>query len=241
MWEQEESGRVRHPFEPIVLATTLALIPVLIIENDAKSDAWQTFAVVANWLIWVVFAAELTLILAVAQRKGAALRAHWLDAAVVFVTIPFYGQLLSSLRLVRLVRLLRVLRTGVLLGRTLQAERRISSGESFRYIALATVLLVVVAGAAQATVNEGEFATLWDGVWWAFVTVTTVGYGDLYPSTVPGRLIGIALMLMGIAFLAVLTGTIASHFVRTDSDPQRDEIIASLQRIEADIAELKAR
>jgi hypothetical protein len=64
----------------------------------------------ANWLIWLVFAAELTLVLIVSEKKRAALRAHWLDAAIVVVTIPLYATLLASIRLLRLVRLLRLLR-----------------------------------------------------------------------------------------------------------------------------------
>src|SRR5829696_6472046 len=100
MWEQSESGRVKHPFEPVILAATLLMIPVLVIQYDATSDGWQTFASAANWAIWVVFAAELAFVLTVAPRKRAALRAHWLDTAIVFVTIPLYSELLASLRLV---------------------------------------------------------------------------------------------------------------------------------------------
>jgi hypothetical protein len=80
MWQPDESGRVQTPLEPAVLSATLLLIPVLILENDAEGG-WLTFASVANWLIWSLFAIELGMILIVAQRKGAALRAHWLDVA----------------------------------------------------------------------------------------------------------------------------------------------------------------
>jgi hypothetical protein len=52
MWHQDESGRVHTPFEPVVLAATLALIPILIIESDATSAGWQRFVDVANWVIW---------------------------------------------------------------------------------------------------------------------------------------------------------------------------------------------
>ena len=89
MWKQDESGRVHTPFEPVILVATLALIPVLIIEADATSDGWQTFARVANWVIWGVFLLELSAVLIVASRKRAALRAHWLDVAIVVLTIPF--------------------------------------------------------------------------------------------------------------------------------------------------------
>jgi voltage-gated potassium channel len=80
---------------------------------------------------------------------------------------------------------------------------------------------------------------MWDGVWWAVVTVTTVGYGDLYPTDVEGRIIGIALMLLGIGFIAVLTGTIASQFIQNDTNSS--EMLETLRRIETDVAELKGR
>lgn len=229
-----------HPFEPFILAATLLMIPVIIIQRDATSDGWQTFAWVANWGIWAVFAGELAFILVVAPRKLAALRAHWLDVVLVVVTIPFFGRLLSSLRAARLVRLLRLVRASVIIGRALQAERRLSSVATFRTVGLATVFLVVIAGAVQAEVDQQEFKTFWDGVWWAMVTVTTVGYGDLYPTNVPGRLIAIVLMFTGIGFLAVLTATISSRFVKSDRQDETSEILRLLRQLETDVADLKA-
>jgi hypothetical protein len=52
VWHQDESGRVHTPLEPVVLAATLALVPVLIVEADATSNGWQTFALASNWVIW---------------------------------------------------------------------------------------------------------------------------------------------------------------------------------------------
>jgi hypothetical protein len=155
VWTQDESGRVRTPLEPLVLAATLVLIPVLILEN-ATTGAWQTTAFIGNWLIWAVFAFELVAVLVVANRRGAALRAHWLDVAVVALTVPLYGQLLSSLRFFRFLRLLRAV---AVISRAIQAERRLTSTSMFRVVALLTVFLVVVAGAAQATFDTNEFPT----------------------------------------------------------------------------------
>src|SRR4051812_46404524 len=109
MWKQDESGRVHTPLEPVVLAATLGLIPVLIIEADAKSSGWQQFVGVANWIIWSVFVLELVTVLVVAPRKLAALRAHWLDVAIVVLTIPLLSKALAWLRLARLLRLARFL------------------------------------------------------------------------------------------------------------------------------------
>jgi voltage-gated potassium channel len=66
-----------------------------------------------------------------------------------------------------------------------------------------------------------------------------VGYGDLYPTTVGGRIIAMLLMMVGIGFLAVLTATIAARFIQTDTSS--DEVLKTLHKIEKDIAELKAR
>ena len=86
VWEQQDNGRVVHSLEWVVLAATLALIPVVVIESDVNSGGWRTLATVANWSIWAVFVAELGFVLTVARRRRQALRAHWLDVALVVFT-----------------------------------------------------------------------------------------------------------------------------------------------------------
>jgi voltage-gated potassium channel len=238
MWTQDESGRVHTPLEPVVLAATLALFPVLIIESDATSEGWQRFAEIANWAIWAVFALELAAILIVAPRKRAALRAHWLDVAIVVLTIPLLGEALSWLRLARFVRLARF---GAVAGRALQAERRLTSGDSLRIASILTLTAIVVAAAAMQAFASTEYDSLWDSTWWAVVTVTTVGYGDLYPTTIQGRLVGIVLMFVGIGFLSLLTASIASRFVREERIDEHGEVMEALRQLRADVAELKAR
>ena len=70
-------------------------------------------------------------------------------------------------------------------------------------------------------------------------TVTTVGYGDFVITDIEGRIIAILTMLAGIGFISVLTAAVASRFVQTDT--HTDEVLETLRRIEADVAELKAR
>jgi voltage-gated potassium channel len=107
-----------------------------------------------------------------------------------------------------------------------------------RYVALFAAFLVVVTGAAIAAVDPGDVHNVEDGIWWAHVTVTTVGYGDIYPKTTAGRVIGAVVMIFGIAFFSFLTAAIAATFVKQDERPDElrhrlDEMAARLERIEA--------
>ena len=80
-------------------------------------------------------------------------------------------------------------------------------------IVTATALVVVGAGLLITVLDSEEYPTLGVGLWWALQTVTTVGYGDVAPSHVSGRLVAAVVMLEGIAFIAILTALITSTFV----------------------------
>ena len=234
-WRQLENGRVTHSLEWAIVALALLVIPVILIEESHPADGWRTVATVGNWIIWIGFAAELAFVLKVAPRRKAALRAHWLDVVIVVLTAPFLPALLNFLRATRAVRLLRLLRLAALGTRALAAQRLLTTRKGFRYIALATVLLVMVTGIAMSVADREEFSSPWVGMWWAITTVTTVGYGDYAPHTALGRVIAALLMITGIGFLSLLTAAIASTFVSQDSEEEVSdvaEVLAALQRIE---------
>jgi voltage-gated potassium channel len=150
------------------------------------------------------------------------------------LTVPIVSSVLGWGRLARFIRLARF---GTIIGRALQAEKRITSGDALRFAAILTLALVVLAGALQWAASD-EVKTLWDGVWWAVVTASTVGYGDIYPTSATGRVIGIGVMAVGVAFVSLLTA--ATRFVRTETDGTA-ELHEALTRIEAELAEIKAR
>jgi voltage-gated potassium channel len=97
----------------------------------------------------------------------------------------------------------------------------------------------VISGAVVSLVDSKDFHSTWDGMWWAVVTVTTVGYGDVYPTSVKGRIVAMVVMLFGIGFLSVLTAALASRLVKTERSDETEQILAALTRLEAELAELK--
>jgi voltage-gated potassium channel len=89
--------------------------------------------------------------------------------------------------------------------------------DSLPRLILFVALLVVVGGLlvylTETRLHSGVFSRMFDSIWWAFVTITTVGYGDKVPATVPGRILAILIMLLGIVAISTLSGTIASILV----------------------------
>lgn len=84
-------------------------------------------------------------------------------------------------------------------------------------------MLSVASGTFAWLVDRRDFHTLGDGVWWAIVTLATVGYGDIVPTTTWGRVIGSAVIVMGVTFLAILTSTVTSYMVSASQDEREDD------------------
>jgi voltage-gated potassium channel len=80
-------------------------------------------------------------------------------------------------------------------------------------IVVVTAAVVVVAGILIRALDHAEFSNVWLGMWWAMQTVTTVGYGDIVPKHLTGRIVGAVVMLQGVAFVTVFTALITSIFV----------------------------
>jgi voltage-gated potassium channel len=223
----ERSERIARRFELPVLIAALLVIPVIVIEQSDWSDVWKTLATVLNWLIWLVFLAEFVTLLAVVPKRRAWLRRHPLELVIVVLTPPFLPASLQSIRALRLLRLLRLVRLAPL-------ARRMFSLEGVSYAAV-LALVTVLGGGAAFSAAEGRELSAWDGVWWAATTMTTVGYGDIYPHTDLGRVIAMGIMFVGIGFIAILTAALAERFVSTQVRAETTEVVEEIEEVEADV------
>jgi voltage-gated potassium channel len=112
-------------------------------------------------------------------------------------------------------------------------------------IVTATVVVVVGAGALISVLDREEYPDIGIGMWWALQTVTTVGYGDVTPTHVAGRLVAAVVMLQGIAFIAIITAVITSTFVaratRQQDAERREGELSDRELIEARFEELSRK
>jgi voltage-gated potassium channel Kch len=97
-----------------------------------------------------------------------------------------------------------------------RAEQAIADRRVFRYLAGATLVLTFASGFLVWTIDREDFPTLGDALWWALVTLATVGYGDIVPHSAWGRIVGSVVIVVGVTFLAVLTAIVTSYFVSAE-------------------------
>jgi voltage-gated potassium channel len=226
-----------------MLLLSLAVIPLLVIPLvvDPSSGARATFLAL-DWLLWAAFALEYGIRLYLAPRRWAFFRSNLVDLAIVI--LPFLRPL-RVLRSARALRALRAARVALFLMRGTKATRAVLTRHKLHY-ALAVTLVVVVGGALivyefERGMANANITSLPDALWWAMTTVTTVGYGDRFPVTGPGRGVAVVLMVMGIALFGLLAGSLASFFIETReealTDPKLAEVAERLERIERKLAD----
>jgi voltage-gated potassium channel len=214
MGVEPRSERVAHAFEKPMLVASALTIPVMIVEAAGVRDPWKDVAAVANWVIWLAFLTELVVMLAVVPDRKAWLLAHPIEVLVTVLTPPFLTSVFQSLRALRLLRLARLLRLTPLL-------RFIFTLQGLRYTALFTFVVALAGGLAFQSVEQKE--TFGDGLYLAVNAMTTLGYGR-QPETTSGKIIAVVLLLVGLLFVAVLTGALAQRFLAREVKVLEEEV-----------------
>lgn len=122
-------------------------------------------------------------------------------------------------------------------------DGQLTARRAARVIAVSTLLLTVAGGVGAWLVDRKDFDGLGDAMWWAVQTVTTVGYGDVVPEHVAGRLIGGVLMLQGIALLAVVTASVTATLIEQARQRRQapDAVLAKLEQIESRLESIERR
>jgi voltage-gated potassium channel len=223
---------------PLIVAALLA-IPVIVVQESGLGGFWAALAAALDWAIWGVFAAYLVAMLAVVPNRRRWLLDNPLEVLIVVLTPPFLPATLKIARVLPVVRLVWLL----LLAHRM---RGLFSLDGLRYAALIVFTVVVGGGVVFVAVEPGQQLSSWDGLWWAVETVTTVAYGDIYPTTALGRVVATVVMTTGIGFVALLTGALAQRFLHggnagatQEATPGEDEVSRRLTELAQQVADLQ--
>ena len=214
------AGRVFDAAVLVLIVSSLVLFSIETLPNH--SEATRAFLNAAERITVVLFTIEYLLRLGVADRK-AAFAFSFFGIIDLIAILPFYLSLGIDLRSVRAFRLLRVFRI-------LKLVRYRSAIDRFRRaIAIAKEELILFFGATlvvlflssvgiyyfERSAQPEAFASVFHGMWWALATFTTVGYGDVYPITVGGKLFTFVVLMLGLGVVAVPPALIAAALSKT--------------------------
>ena len=224
----------------------ILLIAVSIVSMSLSSVAelpptWRTALLATEYVIVALFTVEYVLRIATAERKWAYLFSFYgiidLVALLSFYLAVVWGGMLDlrAVRALRLLRLFRVFEVTRYATATQRIGRALGYARDEAMVFLfATLVLLYIAAVGihhfESQAQPEKFDSVFHSLWWAVVTLTTVGYGDTYPVTLGGRIWTFAVLLIGMGIVAVPAGLIATGLARAIEE----------ERIEAGLAENKA-
>jgi voltage-gated potassium channel len=224
---EELLHRIERITEMPLLILSFVMIPLLIgpLVWELTPQEEVTFLAL-DYFIWALFAVDLIIKVAVSTHRLNYLRRHWLE--VLVVVVPFF-------------RPLRILRIFIFGSRAWVGARRLVNID---FILVYGIGLVIIAATVAASVEGGEGATIHsfaDALWWAVVTITTVGYGDMVPVTLVGRAVAFILMLGGIAFFSGVTANLASFLVRSHDTEKKamSQLVKEMEGLRQEMAKLR--
>lgn len=218
----------------------LLIAPAIMLESHGPTPRVRATALGVNWFVWLAFGACYAMKVKLAPDRRRFLMDGWIDLLIFVlsspVQVPFW---LQGTIFARLLAVIRFLRGAIVAALGLRITSHILRPHRFHYVALTTAVVVSLGALGIFSFESGQnprIQTFGDAVWWAVVTATTVGYGDVSPVTAEGRVIAVSLMLLGIGFVGIFTATISTFFF---DQGKVNDLEDRLARIEAKLDALR--
>ena len=219
-----------------LMMTMAALsVPSAIIDDLAITHVWREGVFMLDLLIFSAFAGELLWMLYVSERPWRYLRYNWLDVVIIAAAAAaLFG---SDSEWIAVARLLRLTLVSLLMLRLLTALRELTTPQGVPFLMAFGFVSLGLAGAGFYFL-EPTIHSYWDGVWLAFVTGTTVGYGDLVPTTALSRLFAAFMVVVGFGTLSLVVAQLTAFLVGQDEIALRRSLHGDIRQLRVDIAKL---
>jgi voltage-gated potassium channel len=231
------------PFQIVILVLSLFVLAMLCVE--LVIDVPAEMSRMMRWIdtaVCLVFLVDFGIRFRRAESKLQFMKWGWIDllASIPEIEALRWGRVFRVFRIIRMLRAVRSLR---LIFEILFRSRAKSGMASVFMITFLMLSLSSVGILLVETAGESNIRTAGDAAWWSLTTITTVGYGDRYPVTLPGRLIAGALMITGVGLFGTLSGVVASFFLgdKSKAEPDKkpvtnEDLLARLDALERALA-----
>lgn len=209
-----------------LLIIAIGSLPLLLLEiiSHRLTSGDKTFLLVVNVTVFLAYAVDYVIEFLVTPEKGRYVRSEWSSLLIVVAQLFAILPAMSFLGFLRGARALRVVSSltrviGISMASRSQGRQILKKRATSFAFGLAGFTLITSAVGftlAEDVGKDGRVRSFFDALWWSGATITTVGYGDIYPITAAGRVIAIFTMLVGISTLAVVTARIAQFLIKND-------------------------
>jgi voltage-gated potassium channel len=210
----------------LLIAIVLSVLAVMLESVDDIRKQYGDVLIAAEWFFTVLFTAEYVLrLICVVRARAYALSffgiVDLLAILPTYISVLFPGaQSLAVVRALRLLRVFRVFKLGYFLTEAADLRKAVWDSRAKVVVFLATVIIIVViVGSAMHLIEGGEegtkFTSIPQSVYWAIVTMTTVGFGDITPQTPLGKVIASGLIIVGYSLIIVPTGFVSAELVES--------------------------
>lgn len=209
----------------------LALIAVYLSLCDLTTGCTD-FQIRIDNIITIIFIIDYFVRLVIAKNKKDFFRQNIFDLIAIIPLTSLFKifRVLKVLRVLKALKILKFARLSAYFVRFYKRVKFFFEINGLKYMVFASLFCIITGGIAIHFVEE---MTVFDGIWWSFVTATTVGYGDISPATPVGRVIAAILMIVGIGLIGSLTSTITALFFQRHEESSesstQDVIIKTLQ------------
>ncbi len=208
--EETNSKNVLGVFNIALFILSIYVLVILVVDNFwvLPTEVSKILFYVDNF-ICAIFFLDFLYQLIKAPKKLEYLKWGWIDLLSSIPSIDIF-RAARIVRIVRVVRVIRAIKSAKIIYQMFFANRRKGAASSIFLFAFTMILFSSILILQFETAPESNIKTAEEAIWWSFVTITTVGYGDFYPITTGGRLLATVLMISGIGIFGTFTGFVSS-------------------------------